>query len=377
VTQTLASPTAIDAFVRIEAIKVVGRHRKDLGDLSDLVASISDVDLLNPVTLTRDGRLVAGERRLEACRRLGWVEVPVRFVDSLDDAAKLLHAERDENLCRKDMLPSELASLGEALYGVAADDAKARQHAHISARDEHGRIASSALQSGTGDGSGIETATVVGEALGMSRSTYGELRHIYKAATDADVPEHERTLAKAALDRIDRGAGIQPTVRDFRQLRRARQEAQEAKAAVLAESEDPAWTPDPKDRSYTARERREEILRLLAASGYTSEQIAARLGQRAGHIRGVARELGVTITADAAMGVRTRKTIDSNRVVRETAIALEGLAMGVQLVNINDLDPAEIDGWASSIAASIRTLNRLGKQLKEKRCEVYSQTGQG
>src|SRR5689334_8988210 len=87
-----------DALVDIESIRVAGRQRRDLGDIGALARSIRALGvLLHPITLTRDSRLISGYRRLEACRRLGWVTIPARFVESLDDAAKLLTAERDED----------------------------------------------------------------------------------------------------------------------------------------------------------------------------------------------------------------------------------------------------------------------------------------
>jgi ParB family chromosome partitioning protein len=60
---------------------VVGeRHRKDLGNVDKLAASIEAVGLLHPIMIRSDNALIAGERRLEACRRLGWSTIPVRVV---------------------------------------------------------------------------------------------------------------------------------------------------------------------------------------------------------------------------------------------------------------------------------------------------------
>jgi ParB family chromosome partitioning protein len=365
-THTLISPTAIDAFVSIEAIKVAGRHRKDLGDLRELALSIQDVDLLNPITLTRDGRLVAGQRRLEACRLLGWSQVPVRFVDSLDDAAKLLRAERDENLCRQEMRPSELGSLGAALYEIEAESAKTRQREHggtAPGRPSHTQGTRTTSDVGEPGSDHNKTRHVVGEALGMSGRTYSELHFAHRAATDTDASEEERELARKALAEMDRTGAIARPARDLRRQLRAKREAQEVKRAVLAEPPVESQPDEPKRPGVERFDR----MRELANSGHTSEQIAKTLGySSAATLRVAAKKQGITIPADEALGVRTRKSIDSNRVVRETAIALDGLAMGVQLVNINDLDPAEIDGWASSITTSIRTLNRLVRQLKEK-----------
>ena len=43
---------------------IVGDHRRDLGDIKGLAASITDVGLLQPIALTFDGYLIAGEPRI-------------------------------------------------------------------------------------------------------------------------------------------------------------------------------------------------------------------------------------------------------------------------------------------------------------------------
>ncbi len=69
----------------ISKIKVRNRYRKNLGDIQSLAASIEDVGLLHPIVVRRDGRLIAGERRLEACKSLGLKKVPVTVVDIESD----------------------------------------------------------------------------------------------------------------------------------------------------------------------------------------------------------------------------------------------------------------------------------------------------
>jgi ParB-like nuclease domain len=43
-----------------------------------LADSIAEAGLLHPVLVMPEGRLIAGQRRLEACHVLGWSEVPVK-----------------------------------------------------------------------------------------------------------------------------------------------------------------------------------------------------------------------------------------------------------------------------------------------------------
>jgi ParB family chromosome partitioning protein len=65
---------------RIKDIIIGHCYRQDLGDLQELAASIREFGLLRPVLITRDGRLIAGRRRLEACKLLGWETIPVIVV---------------------------------------------------------------------------------------------------------------------------------------------------------------------------------------------------------------------------------------------------------------------------------------------------------
>jgi ParB family chromosome partitioning protein len=66
--------------IDIRSIKVGKRHRRDLGDIDALAASIEDLGLLHPITVDEHGRLLAGARRLAACKRLGLKEVEVKVV---------------------------------------------------------------------------------------------------------------------------------------------------------------------------------------------------------------------------------------------------------------------------------------------------------
>jgi ParB/RepB/Spo0J family partition protein len=116
-------PNASANLMRIDQIQVGFRYRKDLGDLWSLADSISEVGLLHPVVVTPEGRLIAGQRRLEACLLLGWKDVPVTVVD-LYQAAR---GEAHENFVRKDLLPSEIVALKRAIEPLERRAARERQ----------------------------------------------------------------------------------------------------------------------------------------------------------------------------------------------------------------------------------------------------------
>jgi site-specific DNA-methyltransferase (adenine-specific) len=91
--------------IAIASVKVGPRFRRDVGDLDSLMASIQAVGLLHPVVIAGDGNLVAGARRLEACKRLKWSEVPVTILKVSDPVCRL--AEADENEVRLSLCPTE------------------------------------------------------------------------------------------------------------------------------------------------------------------------------------------------------------------------------------------------------------------------------
>ena len=113
----------------IDSIKVGSRHRKDLGDLTSLAESIESNGLLQPLTITPDGILICGARRLEALKTLGVNNVSVWVRSGLSCRLRQLLAEREENLEKKDFTPTELAALYAELKEEIAADAAQRKAA--------------------------------------------------------------------------------------------------------------------------------------------------------------------------------------------------------------------------------------------------------
>ncbi len=90
------------------------RVRKNLGDIAALMESMKNHGLLNPITVTNKGELIAGHRRLESAKRLGWEYVDVVVLDD-PSAIEKLEIEIEENLQRKALSPDELANAYERL----------------------------------------------------------------------------------------------------------------------------------------------------------------------------------------------------------------------------------------------------------------------
>lgn len=98
-------------MIACELIDCSKSHRKDMGNIDKLQASIETLGLLQPIGITASHRLIWGSRRLQVFKNLGRSEIPVYIFD-LDE---MLRAEYDENTCRKDMTVSEKTALAKAL----------------------------------------------------------------------------------------------------------------------------------------------------------------------------------------------------------------------------------------------------------------------
>jgi ParB family chromosome partitioning protein len=85
----------------------INTRKRAIGDVSDLAKSIEQLGLLHPIVVTPGLRLVAGQRRLEACKQLGWTEIEATIA-TLDDLNAEL-AEIDENLIRAELTVLERA----------------------------------------------------------------------------------------------------------------------------------------------------------------------------------------------------------------------------------------------------------------------------
>lgn len=109
-------------LVPIADITIGDRFRKSYGDIAALAKSISNFGLFEPIVLARDGRLLAGGRRLSAVRSIGWLSIPAQYIDEVDDLL-VREIELEENIQREDLTWQE-----EALLVKAIDDLKRQIH---------------------------------------------------------------------------------------------------------------------------------------------------------------------------------------------------------------------------------------------------------
>ena len=94
-------------LININDIKVKKRVRLDVGDLEPLKDSLRRYGLLNPITINSKHELIAGGRRLEAAKAIGWTSINAVVVDNLDPVTEL-EIELEEHNQRKAFTDAEL-----------------------------------------------------------------------------------------------------------------------------------------------------------------------------------------------------------------------------------------------------------------------------
>jgi N6-adenosine-specific RNA methylase IME4 len=190
------------AKLPISKVRVRSRYRKNLGDIASLAANIKELGLLHPIVVRPGGRLIAGERRLAACKRLGWKSVPVTYVD----LREVVRGEFAENAFRKDFLPTEIDAIRRAIEPLEKAAAKERQRHHggtAPGRRKHSRKVS------LSDG---QTRDKIGAFAGISGRSLAKIQVIVEAA------ERKPRRYGPLVAEMDRNGRIDAAYRKLRRM---------------------------------------------------------------------------------------------------------------------------------------------------------------
>ncbi|WP_336629860.1 MULTISPECIES: ParB N-terminal domain-containing protein [unclassified Microbacterium] len=208
-----SSPGHIELERSLDSIQIGKRHRTDLGDLDALMESIDREGLLQPITLTPDGALVCGRRRLEALRRLGRRTTNVWVRSGITDRLSQLLAEQNDNALHKPLSLIEAESLYRELKVVMAEDAARRQEASRfgstvgDAGDSAG--VSGAVESTAPRSAGEARVQAARMVTGRGSQTMLEqIGRLKDLANDDSRPDHIRAQAAEELARIEAGGKV-------------------------------------------------------------------------------------------------------------------------------------------------------------------------
>jgi N6-adenosine-specific RNA methylase IME4/ParB-like chromosome segregation protein Spo0J len=159
-----------------------GRRAVNESKVRELAQSMSEVGLINPITVTQDKTLITGAHRLAAAKLLGWAEIEATVSELEGFKAEL--AEIDENLMR-----NELHYLDEGAAYKRRDELL----------DEMGMRREVGRYSNQVESTPLKTTEEIAAELGVSKSTYKQAKQI---ARDI-LPEAQEAIKAADLPKRD------------------------------------------------------------------------------------------------------------------------------------------------------------------------------
>lgn len=186
----------------VDSIQVGYRHRHDLGELDELIESIRQLGLMQPITISPDATLICGARRLAAVKALGWKHVNVWVRSGISTPLERLLAEQHENTMRKPLTPTEAATLYRELKALMAEDAARRQHATRFGNSQQTSSSDGAatVAAPTGDARVQAAAAITGT---QSYTTLERVSEVQRIADDPTFPEDVRDLAAVEMAAMD------------------------------------------------------------------------------------------------------------------------------------------------------------------------------
>jgi len=101
--------------VPIKDIIVKKRIRKDMGDIEGLAESLKRYGQITPIVISKKNTLIAGGRRLEAAKHLGWRTINAIISETTDELSRL-ELEVEENVQRRDFTMDEVAEATKKIY---------------------------------------------------------------------------------------------------------------------------------------------------------------------------------------------------------------------------------------------------------------------
>ena len=102
-------------LIPISDIKVKKRIRKNMGDINALADSMKRFGQICPIVITRKNVLIAGGRRLEAARLLGWRTINA-VISEIPAGLSQLEYEVEENFQRRDFSKEEAEDAARKIH---------------------------------------------------------------------------------------------------------------------------------------------------------------------------------------------------------------------------------------------------------------------
>lgn len=326
--------------------------------------SITRFGVLVPIAVTPEGQIIDGHNRWDIAQELGVpCEQKVYPVSTPEQALELAetlnmdrrHLDRDTRAT----LAVSLREQGHSLRAIAGALGVGKSTVADDLATEDGDLQLSDDRTAAtedGDDEGTATPSDARPVTGLDGKSYPATRRgpwsrdeLLELLTGFEEASEAGTAQSDYADQLGMSlSNLQHVLTKARKVRKGE-------------------TPMEKLERVSVEIRRQQI-EELAATGLTTRQIAKSLELSETRVRTICSEQGIDIPADAVVG-KTRR-IDSNRIVEETVIGLDGSVMALGMVEVADLDAAQIDGWVTSLGESLKVLTRFRNQLRNQQKEI-------
>lgn len=196
-----------EARISIETVRT-HEIRRSIGVLTGLKTSLSTEGQRHPITVWKDGTLVSGYRRLRCHFLLNLRNINAVFVDTIEDAAKRLIIDNQDDVCMQKMAWSDMCRFWALMRTL--DEPAAVKRAEAARR--HGVQLRLQTQSGLRNPGRARSRsddyalTVLAEPFGISAPTARRAELIFQTATGViDADPKRREQAAAIMDDLDAG----------------------------------------------------------------------------------------------------------------------------------------------------------------------------
>ena len=178
-------------MIKLDQIKLKSPYLRTNTDIESLIKSIKTIGLIHPLTVNANNELLAGARRYQALKELGFTEVPVVMSDRGELEQELISV--DENLVRKPLSKLEVEQClnrGREIYeklNPTANKVDIEKEAHTPAEKKQEREIEEADET--------SYAAVTAEKLGVSKS-------VIKKAIRRDAKSSEEVKAARSAGEV-------------------------------------------------------------------------------------------------------------------------------------------------------------------------------
>jgi ParB family chromosome partitioning protein len=293
--------------------------RKNIGDVNDLAASIKTNGLLTPLSVVPNGeryRVIAGHRRLAACKQAGIRAVPC-FVLQLGPLQQL-EAMVTENCQREQLTVLEEADAIQGMLDLGATTASVAHRLGRSSDYVRDRAKAASIKT----------------EVRASRDDFGQISigQLVAIVRYDGQPDRQKKLAQAAGT-----SNFDYILRNIERDDRARQWVESVAALLVEPDSGINLIPDAEKEARRAAEQAERDARRHALEEYAAASADKRMAWLHGHLHGIKRDKLIETTARLGLP----QIIDPNPQGYTQALSTwnDAACGGEQFTTISGIDP--------------------------------------